>query len=67
MVGYENGTTVMNYTQPELLQILFPMQYGKTTNANFEGIGEYSRMLPLSVKGEDVYKLMAKVHYFYPM
>jgi hypothetical protein len=50
-VGYENTTTTMNYTQPEL-QLYFPLQYGNTFHSNFEGEGEYGRMLPLSIQGE---------------
>ncbi|GHV58336.1 hypothetical protein FACS1894182_10140 [Bacteroidia bacterium] len=50
-IGYENTTTTMNYTQPEL-QLCCPLQYGKTFTSNFEGEGEYGRMLPISITGE---------------
>lgn len=48
--GFENYTTLMNYTTPEL-KLKFPFQYGDTLYSNFEGEGMYSNMLPLKVKG----------------
>lgn len=48
--GYENSTTSMTYTQPEL-RMHFPFAYGDTLYSTFEGTGEYGHLLPLYVKG----------------
>lgn len=48
--GFENNTTMMDYTTPEL-KIKFPFAYGDTLYSTFEGEGIYSNMLPLKVKG----------------
>lgn len=48
--GFENYTTLMNYTAPEL-KMKFPFQYGDTLFSAFEGKGIYSNMLKLNVKG----------------
>lgn len=48
--GYENYTTFMEYTRPEL-RLKFPLAYGDTLYSEFEGSGEYGRRLPLYVKG----------------
>ncbi|MGC3978309.1 MAG: hypothetical protein QM751_08870 [Paludibacteraceae bacterium] len=48
--GFENYTTLMNYTTPEL-KMKFPFQYGDTLFSVFEGKGIYSNMLKLKVKG----------------
>jgi len=49
-VGYENSTTYMEYTVPEL-RMHFPFAYGDTLFSYFEGTGEYCHRLPLAVKG----------------
>ena len=49
-VGYENSTTYMEYTQPEL-RMHFPFTYGDTLFSYFTGKGEYCHRLPLAVKG----------------
>ncbi|OJV39292.1 MAG: hypothetical protein BGO29_01600 [Bacteroidales bacterium 36-12] len=49
-IGFENATTMMEYHAPEL-RMRFPFGYGDTLFSYFEGSGEYSRMLKLSVKG----------------
>jgi hypothetical protein len=49
-VGFENATTLMEYTQPEL-RLRFPFTYGDTLLSHFEGTGEYGRLLKLGVKG----------------
>ena len=49
-IGFENATTFMEYTQPEL-RMIFPFTYGDTLRSNFEGTGEYGRRLTLGVKG----------------
>jgi len=49
-VGYENSTTYMEYTQPEL-RMHFPFTYGDTLFSNFTGKGEYCHRIPLAVKG----------------
>ncbi len=48
--GFENYTTLMNYTTPEL-KLKFPFSYGDTLVSDFEGEGMYSNMLNLYVKG----------------
>ena len=48
--GFENATTLMGYQVPEL-RLRFPFSYGDTLFSFFEGRGEYSHMLQLSVKG----------------
>jgi hypothetical protein len=49
-VGYENSTTYMQYTVPEL-RMHFPFTYGDTLFSTFVGVGEYCHRLPLAVKG----------------
>jgi hypothetical protein len=49
-LGYENSTTIINYSKPEL-KLKYPFAYGDTLYSEFEGVGEYSRRLPLSIKG----------------
>ena len=49
-VGYENSTTYMEYTQPEL-RMHFPFAYGDTLFGYFTGKGEYCHRIPLAVKG----------------
>ena len=49
-VGFENSTTFMEYKVPEL-RMRFPFVYGDTLFSTFEGTGEYSHRLPLTVKG----------------
>jgi hypothetical protein len=49
-IGFENATTFMEYTKPEL-RLRFPFTYGDTLRSNFEGVGEYGRRLKLGVKG----------------
>lgn len=48
--GFENYTTMMEYTTPEL-KLKFPFTYGDTLHSPFEGKGMYSNMLTLQVKG----------------
>jgi len=48
--GFENYTTLMTYTTPEL-RMRFPFSYGDTLYSAFEGKGEYSHRLRLGVKG----------------
>jgi hypothetical protein len=48
--GYENSTTYMEYTVPEL-RMRFPFIYGDTLFSRFEGKGQYSHRIPLAVKG----------------
>ena len=48
--GFENYTTLMNYTKPEL-KLKFPFNYGDTLYSAFEGKGIYCNLLPLKVKG----------------
>jgi len=49
-VGYENSTTYMEYTAPEL-RMHFPFVYGDTLFSYFTGNGEYCHRIPLAVKG----------------
>ena len=49
-IGFENATTLMEYQVPEL-RLKFPFSYRDTLFSYFEGSGEYSRRLKLSVKG----------------
>jgi hypothetical protein len=49
-VGYENSTTYMEYTVPEL-RMHFPFTYGDTLYSHFTGKGEYCHRIPLAVKG----------------
>ena len=48
--GYENSTTYMEYTVPEL-RMRFPFAYGDTLYSNFEGKGEYCHRSTFNVKG----------------
>ncbi len=48
--GFENYTTLMDYTTPEL-KMKFPFSYGDTLYSEFTGEGMYSNMLQLGVKG----------------
>ena len=49
-VGYENSTTMMEYTRPEL-RLRFPFAYGDTLSSCFEGTGQYGHRIALRVKG----------------
>jgi len=49
-VGYENATTYMEYTIPEL-RMRFPFSYGDTLFSYFTGKGEYCHRIALAVKG----------------
>jgi len=49
-VGYENSTTYMEYTAPEL-RMHFPFVYGDTLFGYFTGKGEYCHRIPLVIKG----------------
>ena len=48
--GFENHTTKMDYTTPEL-KMKFPFAYGDTLFSTFEGKGVYSNMLNLYSRG----------------
>jgi len=48
--GFENSTTYMQYTLPEL-RMRLPFAYGDTLYSHFTGKGEYSHRIPLAVKG----------------
>jgi len=49
-VGYENSTTFMEYTLPEL-RMHFPFVYGDTLFSYFTGKGQYCHRISLAVKG----------------
>jgi len=49
-LGFENYTTLLNYSKPEL-KLKFPFTYGDTLYSAFEGKGIYCNLLPLHVKG----------------
>jgi len=49
--GYENATTLMKYTRPEI-KMKFPFHYGDTISSRFEGKGEYCHRIPLHVAGK---------------
>lgn len=49
-VGFENSTTFMNYTKPEL-KLRFPFTYGDTLFSHFIGEGEYCHRDSLHLKG----------------
>ncbi|MBB3187858.1 hypothetical protein [Microbacter margulisiae] len=48
--GYENATTEMTYTRPELA-MRYPFRYGDTISFHFTGTGEYCHRIPLHVEG----------------
>ncbi|MTK53884.1 T9SS type A sorting domain-containing protein [Paludibacter sp.] len=48
--GFENATTLMEYSQPEI-KMKFPFHYGDTISSRFAGTGEYCHRLPLHVAG----------------
>lgn len=48
--GYENATTLMTNERPELL-LRFPVHYGDSTFAYYNGNGEYSNRLAISAMG----------------
>ena len=49
--GYENSTTIMNYSSPEL-RLKFPVRYGDIVSSDFEGEGEYCHIITLHVSGK---------------
>jgi hypothetical protein len=49
--GFENATTLMEYTQPEI-KMRFPFRYGDTISSHFEGKGEYCHRISLHVAGK---------------
>jgi len=49
-VGFENSTTYLEYTIPEL-KIKFPFNYGDTLFSRFKGTGQYGHRLSLAIKG----------------
>ena len=49
-IGFQNATTFMKYTKPEL-RMVFPFTFGDVLYSYFEGTGEYGRRLHLSVRG----------------
>jgi len=51
--GYENVTTYMKYTEPEL-QMKYPFRYGDTIRSHFKGTGEYCHRIPLKVEGNTI-------------
>jgi len=51
--GYENTTTYMEYSQPEL-QMKYPFHYGDSIRSHFKGTGEYCHRIPLEVEGNTV-------------
>lgn len=46
LAGYENQTTVMNYSQPELL-LRFPITYGDSIGSYYYGTGKYCGKLDI--------------------
>ncbi len=48
--GYENATTLMEYSKPEI-KMRFPFHYGDSVSCRFEGKGEYCHRIPLHVAG----------------
>jgi hypothetical protein len=48
--GYENVTTLMQYTQSEI-KMKFPFNYGDSISSTFVGMGEYCHRIPLQVAG----------------
>jgi hypothetical protein len=48
--GFENATTLMEYTRPEI-KMRFPFHYGDTVSCRFEGKGEYCHRIALHVAG----------------
>jgi hypothetical protein len=48
--GYENATTLMKYTRPEI-RMRFPFHYGDSITSSFIGTGEYCHRIPLHVAG----------------
>ena len=59
LIGYENPTTFMQYSKPEL-RMRFPLAYGDTFSSNFEGEGEYSHRFSLEIKGHSRTKVDAE-------
>ena len=49
--GYENSTTKMNYSIPEL-RLRFPVRYGDIVSSDFGGEGEYCHIISLHVSGK---------------
>ena len=49
-IGFQNVTTFMEYTKPEL-RMVFPFTFGDVLHSYFEGTGEYGRRLHLNVRG----------------
>ena len=49
-IGFQNATTFMEYTKPEL-RMVFPFTFGNELHSYFEGAGEYGRRLHLGVRG----------------
>ena len=51
--GYENSTTFMKYSAPEL-KLRFPFHYGDTISSCFSGEGEYCHRIALHVAGTTI-------------
>ena len=54
-LGYENPTTLVNYTKPELL-LVFPVHYQDKGKAAYSGSGEYCGRMKFSSGGETAYE-----------
>jgi hypothetical protein len=59
LTGYENPTTYMKYSTPEL-RLRFPFAYGDSLSSEFQGEGEYCHRIPLKVKGDSHTKVDAE-------
>ena len=51
--GYENSTTYMTYTKPEL-KLRFPFRLGDSISSYFVGEGEYCHRINLNVAGKTI-------------
>lgn len=52
MMGYENKTTQIQYSQPRL-EIKYPLTIGDSLSSTFEGTGVYCGKIHLSVRGRN--------------
>ena len=64
--GYENSTTYMEYTEPEL-QMKYPFRYGDSIRSHFKGTGEYCHRIPLEVEGNTLVTADATGTLFTPL
>jgi hypothetical protein len=57
--GYENPTTIVQYTQPEAV-LRLPLRYGDTLTTTFAAKGEYGHRIPMTLSGTNTIEVDAQ-------